>query len=126
MSDNFLDLKQLVPFDWSSESHLHIGWLVLEVALGVVGIASIVVVVLIVSSSCVAGIIIIVLVSILVIGVIILTFVIWIPNVSFVDLEFIITEADINLVDLVYPSHINGLLCKHVGLKIHGFLEGCL
>ena len=48
-----LDLKQLVPVDWSSESHLHIGRLILEVVLGVVGIASIVVVVLNVSSSCV-------------------------------------------------------------------------
>ena len=48
MSDNFLDLKQLVPVEWSSEGHLHIGWLILEVALGVVGIASIAVVVLIV------------------------------------------------------------------------------
>ena len=46
-----LDFKWLVPVDWSSEGHLHIGWLILEVALGVVGVASIVVVVLIVSSS---------------------------------------------------------------------------
>ena len=133
MSENFLDLKQLVPVDWSSEGHLHIGWLILEVALDVVGIASIAIVVLIVSSSCVAGafagiiiIIIIIFVSILVIWVIILTLVIWVPNVSFIDLEVIITEADINLVDLVHPSHINGLLCKDVGLKIRGFLKGCL
>ena len=110
---------------------MHIGRLILEVVLGVVGIASIVVVVLNVSSSCVAGaaagnIIIIVLVSILVIQVINLTFVIWVPHVSFVDFKFIIAEADINLVDLVHPSHINGVLCKDAGLKIHSFLKGCL
>ena len=94
-------------FGLSSEGHLHISCLILEVALGVV--ASIAVVVLIVPSSCVVGVVagiisIIVLVSILVIGVLILTFVIWLPNVSFVDLEFIITEADINLVDFIHPS----------------------
>ena len=128
MSEDFLDLKQLVPVDWSSESYLHIGWLILEVALGVVGVAFIAVVVLFVSSAgAVAEVIVnIVLVSILVIGVIVLTFVIWVSNVGFIDLEFIITEADINLVDLIHPICINGLLSKDAGLEIHGFLECCL
>ena len=122
MSEDFMDLKQLVPVDWFSEGHLHIGCLILEVALGVVGIASIAVVVLILSISCVAGAVagsisIVVLVSILVIGVIILTFVIWVPNMTFIDLEFIITGADINLVDLIYPSCVNSLFVRMQGLK---------
>ena len=121
----------LIPLDWSSECHLHIGWLILEVALGVVGVTSIAVVMLIVSKSCIAGAIVgivinIVLVSILVIGIIILTFVIWVSDISFIDLELITTGADINLVDLIPPSCINGLFCKDAGLKIHGFLESCL
>ena len=50
MSKDFLNFKQLVPIDWSSEGYLHIGWLILEVALGIVG-CSIVVVVVVISSS---------------------------------------------------------------------------
>ena len=96
MSENFQDIKQLIPVDWSSECHLHISGFILEVVLGVIGVTSIAVVMLIVSKSyiarAIAGIIInIVLISILVNGVIILTFITWVPDVSFVDLELIIT-----------------------------------
>ena len=131
MSENFLDLKQFIPADWPSEHHLHISGFILEVVFGVVGVISIVVVMLIVSKSCIAGaiagiIVNSVLVSILVVWITILTFVIWVSDVSFIDLKLIITGADINLVDLVHPSCIDGLFCKDAGLKIHGFLKSCL
>ena len=50
MYKNFLIFKQLVPVDWSSEGYLHIGWIILEVALSTVG-CFIVVVVHVISSS---------------------------------------------------------------------------
>ena len=105
MPENLLDLEQLVLVDKSSEGHLHIGWLILEVVLGVVSIVAIVG--LIVCSSCVAGaiaeiIVVIVLVFILLlIWIIILAFVICVPNMFFIDLKLIITLADIYVVDLI-------------------------
>ena len=131
MSKNFLDFKQLVPVDWSSEGYLHIGWLILVAALGIVGVVSIVVVVLIVSSSQVAGtaariIFIIVFVFILIVGVTILTFIIRVSFVGLIDFKFIITLGDINLVNFIHPPCVDGLLSEDVGLKICCFLEGCL
>ena len=131
MSENFLDFEQLVSVHWSSEGYLHIHWFILKAVLGAVGVASIGVVRFIVSRACVAGvfveiIIIIVLVSILVVGVLVLTFIIRISNVGLIDFKFIITLGDINLVNLIHPPCVDGLLCKDVGLKIRGFLKGCL
>ena len=43
---------------------------------------------------------------------------------SLIDLKLLIVTADIDVVDLIDFSHMDALLCKDPGFKVHGPLEG--
>ena len=62
----------------------------------------------------------------LIVWIVILTFIIGaLDMLSLIDLKLLIVTADINVVDLIDLPHMDALLGKDPGFKVHGPLE-CL